>query len=636
MSNNIVPLEAVAVNEPRIEVSNKRQWVILKGGNVVTYQPYPTLGPSNAGFNFNIQPPSATTILDRNLILQVPVTITFTLNPLYNGGVAPATNLLQPGRDAFRAYPISSITETLRASINGYLCNIELADCIHAMSRFHTPLKALNNWLSKMPDFEDNCQQYSQMDGATNNPLSSYVDGSPMSALGRGSYPFTVVSNTPTSATITAVLTESIFLPPFLWESCNQAGGLSNLNTLTLDVIFGSYPERIWSHSDITNDASGNVTIGSMNVNFTSAVSSNGFTVSTPSIYAGWITPRLTQSIPRAIVYPYYDLVRFRQNFPTTIAPNGTGQIMSQVISLNSIPRKMYIFVKQSKQQVTLNTGNRITYPDVFTQITNLNVNWNNQQGIFSGASPQNLYDISASNGYNKTWAEWWGLTQRLTAIAGNTTQTVGLEGSIVCVDFAKDIGLRDNECEGMLGQYMLQVQLNITNINQNVTLYPELYIIVVNDGTLTITPSQCMGSIGVPSVEQVLNAPMAPFSFHDLHNVYGGGFFDSFKNFLGKAHSFIKDNQLVSKVLGALPYGPTQVASNIAKQLGYGEGVYAVNGSGARAGAMAGEGLYDGVMRPNRPEGEGLYGGAMMPPERLEIELKKAYGHKKHRKHHY
>ncbi len=80
MSQSAIPLNVVAVYEPRLELNNERQWVVIKGGQLVTYYPFPATSFSNSQFNFTCNPPSAQTVLDRAVFIEVPYTITFSQN----------------------------------------------------------------------------------------------------------------------------------------------------------------------------------------------------------------------------------------------------------------------------------------------------------------------------------------------------------------------------------------------------------------------------------------------------------------------------------------------------------------------------------------------------------------------------
>lgn len=618
MSHSAVPLNAVAVYEPRLELNNERSWVCIKGGQQVTYYPFPSTSFSSNQFNFICNPPSAQTVLDRAIFIEVPYRITFTVNPAISP--APTANLLQPGRDAFRAFPISSVCNTLTATINGFPTNIELSQVIHALSRYHTPLGLKNGWMSAQPSFEDNYQNYSDANGATNNPLGGYNDTSGMAEIGRGAYPFNALDpahvNTPSTATITGVLREQVFLPPFLWDGC-QAGGLSNLTSLTFNWILNNNLERMWSHSSIT-DVGGLSTIGSMAISFNQ-----------PVMYLGFLTPRLTQPIPARITYPYFQISRYTTQFGNDpnapyVSPNVIGTYKSNIIQLDSIPRKLYIYLKQSDSVINNNLKNRISMTDTFMQINSLNITWNNQQGVLSGASPQNLYDFSVQNGYNKSWTEFNGLTQRLSDVAGEVTKVVGLEGGIVCIELGKDIGLNDGEVEGLLGNFNLQVQVTATNVNQSLNMNPDLYIIAVYDGTLVISNTSAMASIGVVSREEVLNAPVGNMSFNALQKIYGGDFFGNFKNYASKINDLLKEYKPISTISSLIPHPIAQGISQASKAFGYGmDGCGGISAGGARGGVTAG-GARAGYMDDDyNSRGGLLFGGRSLSKAELKKRLR-------------
>lgn len=575
MSNSAVPLKVLAVYEPRLELNNERAWVVVKGAQTTTYYPFPAASWSNNQFNFICNPPSANTVLDRSVFIEVPFIMTFLANTAANFPAGPNNppvgNLLVPGQDAFRAFPISSVCNTLSCTINGYVVNLELSQVIHCLSRYHAPLALKNGWMSGQPAMEDNYASYIDAAGANNNPLGQYGDATGMSELPRGAYPYgtgaqiLAVTNNGQGAVIQGVLREQVILPPFLWDEC-EAGGLSNLTSLTFNFILSNNLGRMWSHSP-ASDLPGPPpisTIGSIDVNFAQ-----------PSLYLGFLTPRLSQPIPPRITYPFFNISRFTTQFGSTrsLAPNASDTYKSNIIQLDSIPRKIYCFCKPS--DTVIYGGNMsalVSTPDVFMQINNLNVTWNNNQGVLSGASPMNLYQFSRSNGYSKTWTEFNGYTQRLTGVLGQSTQCIGLEGGIICLELGKDVGLHDNEAEGVIGNFNLQIQMTVTNQNQYQTITPDMYIICVFDGTLVISNTSAMASIGVASREDVLMAPVAHnISYNELEKIYGGDFFSKFKGFLGDVNSFLRKYKPISSIASAFKHPAAQAVSNAASALGYG-----------------------------------------------------------------
>ena len=49
------------------------------------------------------------------------------------------------------------------------------------------------------------------------------------------------------------------------------------------------------------------------------------------------------------------------------------------------------------------------------------------------------------------------------TVFQGNTNTSFGTIGSVLCLEFAKDIGLMDLECPGLNSTYQLQFDLTVT-----------------------------------------------------------------------------------------------------------------------------------------------------------------------------
>ena len=117
MSKALSPLNTFAIMEPRLQLGNRRSFVVVKGAGAVTYYQYPSQAFSQTQFSFTTNPPNRDVVMDRNAILAVPVTMTFTQTPGVN-----TDNILQPGRDAFRSWPLQSVINTSSVSLNGEYC----------------------------------------------------------------------------------------------------------------------------------------------------------------------------------------------------------------------------------------------------------------------------------------------------------------------------------------------------------------------------------------------------------------------------------------------------------------------------------------------------------------------------------
>lgn len=562
MSNAILesgPLEFFKVNEPRVELDNKREWAILQGSQTTTPYILPSSSFSNSSWVFQVVPPSKQSILDRVVLIHAPVTLTFT------GPGGNTDNILQPGRDALRSHPLSSVISTMTVSLNGVSVSIESQQVVHILERFKQYLEYNRSYGSIFPQMPDNYQNYGDSFGSNNNVLGTYSDNPAQHP--RGAYPMVVVANTPTLAIVKFDLYEYVLLPPFLYGGdemghIREAGGLTFLDTFNLTATLNNNLARLWSHA-LSGLSPSTSTISSLTVNF-----------SQPELLIWWLTPKLLQSIPKEIVYPYYQINRYTTQGSSPVAPNGTFTIPSNVIQFQTIPLKIYICAQRSQNQIYETLSSTISTTDTFSRIDGISVNFNNVSGLLSNASPQHLYEMSLQNGLSMSYNEWIGSTEYLSAVAGQTTRLVGTTGSVLCIDPTKDFGMSSELAESILGQFNFQIILKGTNTNQLDTLNLELYIVAVFDGLLSLSNNSGTTQIGVVSRQDVLTAPMHHMSYNELTSIYGGGsFFSRFGDILRKGANYVKDNKLISKGLGIIPHPYAQLGSQAANILGLGEG---------------------------------------------------------------
>lgn len=549
-----VNIKKVAIYEPRLKLDNEREWVIVKGGQTVTTNVYPATSFSNQYFNFTTNPPGRKNVLDRHVIIEVPVILTF------DGPGDGTTNLMvQENRDAFRSFPISSIVESLTCKINGFPVSIELNKFIHILENFHNGVDVANGSQSIYPNMPDNYQEYNQATINSRNPLASYGDNS--NRPPRGAYPIEVEENDNEGAIIKATIYEQIVLPPFLFDD-SQAGGLVNLDTLEFNFVFSSQLKRIWSRSTANE-----VPITTLDVK-----------LGQPSLLLNWITPRDIQAIPDSIRYPYFQLSRYISKGKTLAALASSGDyVAANPIQLNSIPRKIYIYAKESDESIS-STMEQLNSTDTFAQVESLSLSWDNTDGVLSGCKPVNLYEMSVANGLNYDWTAWNGVSQTLGQTEDVPGTFVGLKGGIICICPGVDFGLRNSQAEGVLDKINFQVKLRFKNLKDRAVNY-DVYVLCVYDGFLEIFDNSCRAIIGAASPADVLTTPVdSSISYHELQKIYGGNFFTSVRDTgskllkkAGDANKYLRDTNLLSNVLGAVPSKYTQSASEVLKSMGYG-----------------------------------------------------------------
>ena len=492
MSLAINEIEPVTIIDPIIDLNEKVHYGILRSGNRHTYKTFVSTSYSNSSAVFSAPPPNQKIILDRLIYLKQPVTIAFT-------GTAADQSLLLSGYDAFRAYPLSSCIETLEVDINDVTLSINMADVIKPLLQYHNNCRKLGERLQSMtPTQMDQSQTYDQLANSNRNPLNSYVDGVDGAYMGRGAFPMTVSSNGAASASITATLTEPLMISPLMFGMNDNQDGFVGVQTFTCTVNWKNDLSYMWSHSDAGGGTLTDITV----------------TLGQPSLLFHYITPPITMNISPMNQYPLLIIDRYPTDANAAVAAGGSTTLSSSNINLNSIPRMMYIFARKRNSDLTF------TDTDSYFGIDSISVNWNNNAGLLSEASKQRLYQISVKNGVNMNWMQWSAEPSHY--LGNGVDNSIGGTGSILALEFGTDIGLRDDEAPGLLGNYQLQLDLEVTNRSPD-SITPTLYIITHSEGVFTIDNARSFKQIGILTKDDILTAePMATINYSDLKYMSG------------------------------------------------------------------------------------------------------------------
>jgi hypothetical protein len=512
MSLAIEPLETVNVLEPRVKFNEKRRYAILKGGLISTWKPNISTSYSNSSIQHTAPPPNPAICVDRKVMSKVP------LNISASGTVtSPQVTLfdLAGGKDSLRQFPLAQIVNVLNVTLNNTAVSINMNDVIQPLVRYNTDVDDRQFNYSMSPAMADQYQNYSDGVGTARNPLAPYGDNS--AEMSRGAFPVEVVLNDASNCIVNAVVTEYLHLSPFLFTKHNKCAFIG-LQTMDFNFTLDSNLARVWSH------VSTNSNLSSINVSIGGA----------PQLLFNYITPQQLVPIPRSVVYPYFITDRYPVAGNVNVAANAAFTMTSNNIQLNSIPNRIYIFARRRNQDRTYLTS------DVYATLDSITVNWNNNSGLLSAATAQDLYKMSAENGCDISWPQWHKPQQTATPLE-NGVINGGFVGSVLCIEFGKDICLPDMQCPGMLGTYQLQYTANFRNPSSQGVNY-DLYTVVISEGTFTVMDNRSVAQIGVMSKEDVLNAKSNDFvDFETVQKYYGGDFFGSIGDFFSGAYNKTK-----------------------------------------------------------------------------------------------
>lgn len=484
----------VKVVEPRVAISadQSKNHVVLSGGLRVTETSLtadswgsPNAPPSSQ-ITFNIFPPSTTTMVDRYFKLRLYIRVI-------------TDQAMQLGlNDALRCMPFSALIDVLTVQINGESISDNVADHLYPMRFYGVPIEANQLSPSVSPSYPDMYQEYSHWNlpppngGSAKNCLAGYGENQFDT---RGGFPVVEAED---QKSFTTIITEGIYMSPFLCGYGSQEEAMVNVNQISLNFRLKTDYQRILSHSTAGN------AITNVQLQFTQA----------PEVLVTFITPDLRMQIPPVQILPYYKPLDFVKNIGD-VAPGASVNVIGDSIKLSQIPRRMYLWCKISRNDESFETA------DNFLRLDSISLLWANQNGLFASARPTDLYEISRRNGMERSWPQWSKFT-----------------GSVFCAEFGKDIGLLDSEAPGVQGQYNLQVQATFTNTGTNTYEY-QFFQMFLLEGTFSISENQARATLGNLTNAAVLAAKQVPveqaLSYNQYEGLQGGNFFTSLKGFLNK-----------------------------------------------------------------------------------------------------
>jgi len=287
-----------------------------------------------------------------------------------------------------------------------------------------------------------------------------------------------------------------MFLSPFIYSSLsnNQADFLG-INNMVIEFTMNNGSRCLSNASVVASAGGGNPLIPT--VTGVSLVSMNSADCllqfkSMPPTLASKIDPKNCLNYYNIISYPY-----------TTGRALASGASVSNIsfsnVQLSQIPTKMLIYARPVQADLTSYDA------DFFFVISNLNITFANKAGLLSGASQQQLYNMSTKNLLQENYYEFTG-----TGISATTDTLTGIGsvptiGSIIVIDPALDLSLDLEYSNNSTGQFNMTFQCTVQN--QTATNYANfnLYLVCMNGGIFSTENGQSFVSTGMLTKQQVL-----------------------------------------------------------------------------------------------------------------------------------
>ena len=548
----------VLIKDDRLNVTPTIEYGVMRGGQSVVAGICNCPAPSATSMNFQIQVPSETTIVSRKVLWKSTFTASLT-------GTAPVGSFLvnYGVTDALAPYPAHQMVQVMNAVINQQNFTSNIAQHLSILPRLGDKRK-LNRYNSGCPTAYDILNNYSDGMGSNNNVLGAFSNANldndfyPRGAfvldyIGmNGDYATSspLVASTGAAQTVYIKFTtsEHLMMSPFLFGDVTEKAGLYGIRTFAMNMTLAPSNQRFWRSANPW------------------AVTSQVTGVALSQIFLEYISPHTTDLIAPKNCIPYVDLPFFKTPLLQSIASGATTQLTAGSLQLPSIPDALIIFVRKiTGQQLCSDT-------DSFMTINNVNITFDNNAGILSNFSQNQLFLASVENGYNGSWEEFSGKANFSDSATG-MGKTVPTSGSVLVLEFGKDIHLTsETSASGLIGNFNLQVSLNVTN-NTASAFLGEIVILTMISGVITTSMGQTQLHTALLTRQDVLDASkQEPHFEEEAHRMVGSGFWDSAKSILGKVAPHAK------KYLLNHDHNYANVAGNVLGALGYGKKKHSLN----------------------------------------------------------
>jgi hypothetical protein len=491
------------------DITPDYSFAVKSGAQNVTYQQFVATSASNSALIYSIQVPSESIVIDRAPLLRG----TIAFRDLISNVPVGQSAFSYGETDCVQSFPLNSLFTTATAQINNTSVSVNLQDIKDALLKM-TDTREILKYNGMTPSLPDSLWgSYSLGVGSTSNVLASANTTSyDVDQLPRGAYPATVTllhnitgggqDGSPIStdildtwvATIVIEVCEPLMLSPFIWGNPEfNSQGLLGINNMTFTLNIDASLKRLFSTA---------------NVGYThqlvagTATNNNLFApASQPSMLLKFLSSQPSDLLQSKNVCPYMDTPRYltSQSNNPIIPSVGQATIVTGNLQINQIPDYFVIYArKPMAQQTCKDTAGFLT-------IKGVSINLNNQSGLLSSISQQDLFRMSQKNGYNGSYQEFSGVS-----FVNNNATGVGefipTLGSVLVINPAYDLSLPDYLSSGSIGNYNFQAQLQVFN-QYGEDIQCEVVVLCVNSGIFVTEQGVSSTYTGLLTKELVMEA---------------------------------------------------------------------------------------------------------------------------------
>lgn len=566
-------IDPILVQDNILSCEDKIKYGVFAGGQSVTTQQFPATSASASQIVTTIQVPSTNVVMDRRVIVKYRCILTGTA--LTAAAAYPIT--YGPGGNAVLApFPLNQNITNISVQINNTTVsqtNQVLDPLLRCLEK-----EQLAEYSGSAPTKLDNACPYNAGNTAwASSAWQSYNQAVDTYCPPRGAFPVVLTQQAAeagggaTQFTLQFDAAEPLMVSPFVYgDDSDECAGIYGVSQINVNMSLDATCKRMLRNSLIA--AAPN----------TGAITITGVEYQGVVMECRFLSPPASALLPMTNIVPYSSIVNYQTTLNQACANGASASITSSNVQLNTIPDKVFLFVKKSQNEQTNQD------PDCYGSITGISITFNNNAGLLAGASPQSLWRMSREAGCLESWLEFSGLAT-YTPQAADAALQVGTVGSVLVLDFGRHIQLQEDwYSAGSIGSFNFQVQVQYTNFTGAAFTSPQLNVAFLSSGVFATTNGQSAAYIGVLNKSEVLAAKeQEPVAQHTLQRLVGGRgrLFHGLRAMAHRAFRFAKHHPgAVEHLKKAIAHANPKVG-------------HAVHALGALAGMGEGEGM-DGAGR--------------------------------------
>jgi len=563
MSNQIKP---VLVSDPLLMLEDSVNFAVYRGGQNVSVQKFPATSATPTAHQYQIQVPSLSTVVDRAVIWGSDITFTLNGTPTDAGDF-----LVNYGyTDVVSPFPLNNLCTNMNIQINNTSVSLPVNQVLDPLLR-SIDSESIALWQGSTPTQLDYWGNYNDIDAIYEAGSSSVQNSSPFNGYSasfnrreppRGAFPVVITGNTAQvdpavakTVTVTISVREPLFVSPFIYESPEGHSGMSGITQINITAQMDALSKRAYRFFIATDSPNTNKQI-------------TGVSFANSYMECKFLTAKPSDLIPSTIITPMYNLQNYITPANSKVLNEANGYsttLTSNSIQINSIPDKVFVFVRQAQAQLTPQT------PDVYLVINNIKVTFGNQSGICSNFTIEDLHRASLLAGSKQTYLDYTGVALNAPRTPTETTSDISTCGSVLCLNFGETINIpEDYFAPGSLSTTQFQITLDVTwKGDQDIDVLPELNCMFMTSGVFSCNNgSSASYTSGVLSKQVVLDANASEaVNKQELSRLVGGGLLSSLKtmahSLMPKLHRIVKHhghnatNALLHEAVSAVGLAP-------------------------------------------------------------------------------